>query len=153
MKKSFGIFVFALIVGMVFVFPLAAQRSKSDFQKMYMDYLKKQGHAPSIDNDGDVQFTYRGDTYFIIVLHEDPQLFRVIGLLDLENTPRAKSIEAANYANSRTYVTTVYITQDGKRAIFSAEIILPKPRDFQQVFTRVMTVIQDAEGSFLSQLK
>ena len=153
MKNTGKIFLLALIIGIMFVLPASAQKTRSDFQKMYMTYLNKQGYNPKIDEDGDVLFKIKGDSYFIIVNEKDPQLFEIICVINMENTPMQKSLEAANYANRNSDCACVYISKDGKFAIITVITLLIKPADWQKLFPRIIDLIDDTEGTFASQLR
>jgi len=153
MKNTRKIFVLAFIIGIIFILPVAAQKTKSDFQKMYTDFLNKKGYTPSIDDDGDILFNIDGYSYFIIVREKDPDLFEVIYGINVSEIPVQKSLEAANYANRNCDGASVYISSDGKAAIISIVTILLKPKDFQQVFPTVVKMIEEAESAFASQLR
>ena len=152
MNKAKKIIVSAIILGILIVFPAAAQKTKSEFQKMYMDFLKKGGHTPSIDEDGDILFKHQGDNYIIIINEKDPQLFEVYYPLNVTNFPIQTSIEAANYASRNTDVVRVFVLADGKTAIISVSLLLLKPKDFQTFFPRILKLIDEALDNFTSQL-
>ena len=152
MKNTKKIIVLAFIIGFVFIFPVAAQKTKSDFQKMYMDFLKKKSYSPSIDNDGDILFNINGYHYFIIVREGEPKLFEVIYGINVSDIPMQKCLEAANYANRNSDGASIFILSDGKTAIISVVTIVLKPKDFQTVFPTVIQMIDDAEDVFSDQL-
>jgi hypothetical protein len=153
MKNLKKLAVLAFLTGVFIAFPAAAQTSKSDLQKMYVDYLKQEGYTPSVDKDGDILFKVAGDSYYIIVNEEDLQFFEVMELINLASIPQQKSLAAANYSNGRSKVAKVYISTDGKTATIAVEILLDSPGNFKQHFSRVMSLIRNAEGNFASQLR
>ncbi|MDR2663286.1 MAG: hypothetical protein LBC31_09845 [Treponema sp.] len=152
MKNIKKITVLAFLIGMVIVFPAAAQMSKANLQKMYTDYLRQEGYVPSIDKDGDVHFKAEGDNYYIIVNEGDLQFFQVMEQIGLGSTPLQEVLAAASYANRRSKVAKVYISSDGKTATIAVEILLSKPDDFKQLFPRVVTLLKNAQSNFVSQL-
>ena len=154
MKSTRKILVLAFIIGIVFILPVAAQKTKSDFQKMYMDFLKKKGYSPSIDNDGDILFRIEGYTFYVLVREKEPKLFEIIHGTDVSEIPMQKCLEAANYANINSDGASVCIVSNpnGKVVIFSVVTIVLKPKDFQLVFPTILEIIEDAADAFGSQL-
>ena len=152
MKNTGKVVILALIIGFLFVLPVSAQKTKSDFQKMYMAYLSKQGYDPSVDEDGDIFFKIQGYSYYILVNEKDPQMFEVMYMINVRDIPLQKSLEAANYASRNSDAASVFILKDGKTAVISVITLLLKPADWQKFFPRIIDLINDAEKNFSSQL-
>jgi len=152
MKRTVKIIVLAIVFGIFFVFPAAAQKTKSDFQKMYMTFLNQKKYSPVIDDDGDIVFNYNGDNYIIIVNEKNPQLFEMFYPLNVSNYPMQKAVNAANFANRNSDVVTVYVLPDGKTAIISVGLLLLKPKDFQTLFPKILGLIDDALENFKKEI-
>jgi hypothetical protein len=153
MKNTGKIFLLVFIIGVLFVLPASAQKTKRDFQRMYMAYLNKQGYNPSVDEDGDILFKVEGFTHYIIVDEKEPQLFVLLRVVNIEKYPAQKSLEAANYANRVSDGGIVYISKDGRSVVVSLVTIVIKPADWQKVFAKAMDLLTDIEVNFFSQLR
>ena len=111
--------------------------NKRDMANMYSNYLRSEGYAPKIDDDGDVIFKYEGRTYLIMPDERDQQFFRLIfpNFWSIESeAERQKVLAAAGHATGLTKVGKVYIMRDSTWA--SVEIFLASPDHFSAVFTR-----------------
>ena len=152
MKKLGKIFFTILIFGLFIVFPVAAQKTKSDFQKMYMDFLKKKGYNPSILESGDITFVIYGNGYTIIVNETAPQQFNMYAYYPLRSIPRQTLLTAVNKTNFNTYGAKILISDNNDFAFIVVENLLPKPKDFQVVFDRVISIILDAVYFLIDEL-
>ena len=152
MKNFTKVIVLGFIVGAILIPSINAQ-SKKNLQDMYMDYLRAEGYVPSVDKDGDILFKVAGDSYYILVDEDDLQFFQIYMGINLGKTKLADALHAANYATRRSKVAKVYISQDGKSAIIKIELLVNKPEDFKQLFSRSMSIMRTAEENFLSELK
>jgi len=155
MAKTSKIFLAILILGGIFIFPAASQQqwTKTDLQNIYMEYLKQEGYLPSIDNDGDIQFKVSGNSYFIIVDENDLQFFQVYMGFKLDNVSVENALSAANYSNRSSKVVKVAFSPDRKVVSITAELLLNNPKDFMPVFSRAISLINNAEKNFMSQVK
>jgi hypothetical protein len=153
LKNTGKIFLLAFIMGILFVLPASAQKTKKEFQKMYMTYLTKLKYNPSVDEDGDIMFKVEGFTHYIIVDEKEPQLFVLLRVVNIEKYPAQKCLEAANYANRTSDGGMVYISKDGRSVVVSLVTIVLKPTDWQKVFEKAMDLLTDIEVNFFSQLK
>ena len=152
MKKIGRILVAALIFGLIIVFPAAAQKTKSDFQKMYMDFLKKKGYNPSILDSGDITFIIDGNGYTIIVNETAPQQFNIYAYYPLRSIPRQTLLTAANKTNFNIYGAKILISDNNDFAFIVVENLIPKPKDFQVVFDRAISIILDAVYFLIDEL-
>ena len=153
MKKTGKVAIAALIFGLFVVLPVAAQKTKSDFQKMYMDFLKKKGYSASIIEDGSIHFIIDKSGYFIIVNEKEPQMFLISTYLNMENRPKQAALAAANNTNNKIYGTKVCISDDGNFAFFAFGTLLLKPKDFQQIFDKVVAFVDEAVYFFISEFQ
>ena len=153
MKKTGKILFVALIFGLFIVLPVAAQKTKSDFQKMYMDFLKKKGYTASILEDGDIHFVIDGSGFFIVVNEKEPQKFQLYTFMNLENRSKQLTLAAASNANGNKFGSKVFISDDGNHAFFVSENLLLKPKDFQQIFDKVLASIIESVIFFVGEFK
>jgi len=155
MAKAGKIFLAIFIFGGIFVFPAVSQQqwTKESLQSIYMEYLRQEGYQPSIDSDGDIRFKVAGNNYFIIVDEKDIQFFQVYMGFKMETTSPENILTAANYSNRSSKVVKVAFSQDRKVVSITAELLLNDPKDFIPVFSRAISLIQNAENNFISQLR
>jgi len=155
MAKIGKIFLAVFIFGGIFVFPAVSQQkwTKANLQNVYMEYLRQEGYMPSVDCDGDILFKVSGNSYFIIVNENDLQFFQVYMGFKMETVSAENILAAANYSNRSSKVVKVTFSPDNKIVSITAELLLNDPKDFIPVFSRAISLIQNAENNFISQIK
>ncbi|MDR0501833.1 MAG: hypothetical protein LBH16_00780 [Treponema sp.] len=134
---------------------LSAQMSKKQLQDMYITYLKGEGYNPALDRDGDVNFTAKGQKFYIEVIDNDLSSFHLVltEFLDIGGASnRLKALDAASAVTRTTSVVRLYITSGGKIAI-DTYIFLAKPEDFKTHFNRMVNIIVSAREEFLAMMK
>jgi len=155
MAKIGKIFMAIFILGGIFVFPAVSQQqwTREDLQSIYMEYLRQEGYLPSIDDDGDILFKVAGDTYFIIVNENDLQFFQVYMGFKMDTISPENALTAVNSSNRSSKVVKVAFSPDRNVISITAELLLNDPKDFIPVFSRTISLIQNAENNFISQVK
>jgi len=155
MAKIGKIFLAIFIFGGIFVFPAVSQQqwTRNDLQGIYMAYLSQEGYVPSIDEDGDIQFKVAGDNYFIIVNENDLQFFQVYMGFKMESISPENALTAVNFSNRSSKVVKVAFSPDRNVISITAELLLNDPKDFIPIFSRAISLIQNAENNFISQVK
>ena len=143
----------------VFIFAgincLSAQMTKAQLQEMYVAYLRGEGYSPSVDSDGDVNFSAQGQRFYIDVIDNDLHSFHLVltGFLDIGSpSNRLKALDAASAVTRTTRVVRLYITSSGKIAI-DAYIFLAKPDDFKIHLNRLVNIMVSAREEFLTMMK
>jgi hypothetical protein len=137
MKKFGKILVAVLIFGLMVVLPAAAQKTKADFQKMYVDYLKKRGFNPQPNNDGYIVFYIEQLGFNIFINEKEPQLF--VAFLNVSlSTTADKAMMAAHWTNQNNFGVKAAVYPDNGVVCFSVEQLLPKPKDFSLVFDQLI---------------
>jgi len=155
MAKIGKIFLAVFILGGIFVFPAVSQQkwTKANLQNVYMEYLRQEGYMPSVDCDGDIHFKVSGNSYFIIIDENDLQFFQVYMGFKMETVSTENILAAANYSNRSSKVVKVTFSPDNKIVSITAELLLNDPKDFIPVFSRAISLMQNAENNFISQIK
>jgi len=155
MAKIGKIVLAIFIFGGIFVFPAASQQqwTREDLQNVYMEYLRQEGYMPSVDDDGDILFKVAGNTYFIIIDENDLQFFQIYMGFKLETLSPEIALTAVNYSNRSSKVVKVAFSPDRKVISITAELLLNDPKDFIPVFSRAISLIQNAENNFISQIR
>ena len=138
-----------LVLMLVGITCLSAQ-TRSQLQDMYVSYLRAEGYSPSVDSDGDVNFTAQGLKFYIDVMEKDLQSFHVV-LTDRLGlgSDRLKALEAASQETRTTRVARIYLTSSNNIAV-DAYIFIAKPDDFRLVLKRMVDVILIARRDYLT---
>ena len=147
-KVTVCFFIVLMLVG---INCLGAQ-TKSQLQEMYVTYLKNEGYQPSVDSDGDVNFTAQGQVFYINVMENDLQSFHVLlsNFLDIGSN-RQKALEAASAVTRTTRAARVYMSSAGK-IVIDAYSFIGNPNDFKLVLNRMVNVIVIARNDFLAEM-
>ncbi|MCL2441909.1 MAG: YbjN domain-containing protein [Treponema sp.] len=164
MVKMGKIIAVIMILGGVFLFPLAAEtewsQERIDLQGIYIPHLREMGYLPDTDNDGDIQFKVSGVNYFIIIDDKDLEFFQVYTAFRLPDITWESAINAANEANRTSKVAKISLrpelNEEGEIAgvivSITAELLLNDPWDFAPVFSRVLSLIRNAETNFINNI-
>jgi len=150
--KVIIIFFILMAVGLS---TLSAQMTKKQLQDMYVSYLRGEGYSPTVDSDGDVNFTAQGQRFYIDVVDNDLQSFHLVltGFLDIGSASnRLKALDAASAVTRTTRVVRLYITSSGKIAI-DCYIFIAKPDDFKVHLNRMVNIMVAAREEFLGMMK
>jgi hypothetical protein len=130
----------------------AVSQEKIELQEMYMDYLRQEGYAPSVDSDGDVAFKSDGRTYYIIVDEGDPVYFKIMfpNFWEIESgAERTNASAVIMSVNRGVKVAKVYIGSNDYATII-ADIYLDAKEDFSRHFPRMFSAIQTARQNFIN---
>jgi hypothetical protein len=148
-KKTICFFIVLMLVGFTC---LSAQMSKTQLQEMYVAWLRTEGYNPSVDSDGDVNFTAQGQKFYIDVMAEDLQSFRIV-LSDFLSMgqDRLKALEAAASEIATTKAISFNLTSNNRLAINSF-IFIARPEDFKTHLKRMVDNILTARKDFLAKM-
>lgn len=141
---------FIVVFMMLSLAALNAQMTKAQLQEMYVSYLRSEGYQPSVDSDGDVNFTSQGQRFYIDVMENDLQSFRLVltNFIEIENASnRLKALETASQITNTTRVVRIFLTSSGKIAIDSF-IFLAKPDDFKIHLSRLIGLMIGAKNEY-----
>ena len=148
--KVIIIFFILMAVGLS---TLSAQMTKKQLQDMYVSYLRGEGYSPSIDSDGDVNFTAQGQSFYIEVLEREPQSFRIILSSTLDpGSNRLRALEAASAATRTNRVVRVFLTGSGRIGI-DTYIFIARPEDFSVHLNRMVGQMVIARDEFLAGIR
>lgn len=135
-------------------FASAEELTEKELQKLYTNYLIEQGYRPQIDGDGDVTFKKEGKTYFLGIDEGDQNYFMMVypNFWEIEDpAERRRAMIAADTANARSKVAKVYTMHDNVWA--SVELFIDKPEDFQPIFDRSMSALENIVENFVSKMR
>ncbi|MDR2517013.1 MAG: YbjN domain-containing protein [Spirochaetaceae bacterium] len=142
----------ALLPGRVF----AQTENRAQFQAMYLKYLETEGFPAEIDEDGDILFRQEGRVYFIIVNDSDPAYFQILfpNFWRIESeADQQRAAAACSEVNRTTKIARVFLVSSGRNTSIIADVLLPSPKDFSAVFSRMMGTIATARGKFLDEIR
>jgi len=132
---------------------LSAQMTKKQLQDRYVSYLRGEGYNPTVDSDGDVNFTAQGQSFYIEVLEREPQSFRIVLSSTLElGSNRLKALEAASAATRTNRVVRVFLTGSGRIGI-DTYIFIARPEDFSVHLNRMVGQMVMARDEFLAAIR
>ena len=137
-----------------FVVSANAQMSKSDLQKMYMDYLQTEGYVPTLSEKGGlITFKSDGRTYILQINADDLEFFQLQYLFwDIESEQeRIKALRVASQVNENTKVAKIY-TFGEDSMMCEAGIFIKQPQDFKHYFARLIRTIRFAINSFSEEM-
>jgi len=128
--------------------------TKTQLQDMYVSYLRSEGYQPFVDSDGDVNFTVQGFRFYIDVMADDLQSFRIILTEFLDLGPasnRLRALEAAVLEINTTKAVRFVIASNNRIAIDSF-IFIGNPEDFRLHLNRMVNNILIARRDFLARM-
>jgi len=126
---------------------------KKQRAKMYENFLLEEGFTPTIDQDGDVIFKAEGRTYAILIDERDEEFFRLVfpNFWPIEsNEERVKVEQAALQATAETKVAKIFPVRNNVWA--SIELFCSPPEAFKPVFSRSMSALRAAVGTFAEKM-
>lgn len=127
--------------------------TREKLQKLYVDYLSREGFRPELDTEGDVRFRREGKTYILFVQEDDPSSF-ILALPDIwlirSDAELAPVLVAADNTNAHVKTLKVNVVKD--RVWMTVELFLPRPEDFAAVFPRSLAAIDDGVKTFAARM-
>lgn len=129
-------------------------QTRSELQKMYLDFLDDNGFEGEIDPDGDIIFDYDGLTYFIEVNEDDLEYFRLVlaNIWPIESKKEHKKVlVACDFATGKVKAAKVYTAHEN--VWVSYECFIANPRDFEAVFERALEHVSYGKDYFVRGMK
>ena len=121
---------------------------------MVMDFLKKEGFCPKVDEDnGNIIFKYQMCTFLFINNDEDEEFFQLAFpyIYDVTEENRDLVLEAANKVNSRIKVAKVIVPGENVWVLF--EVILDQSPEVGSIIERGLGILQQARKSFYEEIQ
>ena len=122
--------------------------------EMVMDFLKKEGFCPKVDEDnGNIIFKYQMCTFLFINNDEDEEFFQLAFpyIYDVTEENRDLVLEAANKVNSRIKVAKVIVPGENVWVLF--EVILDQSPEVGSIIERGLGILQQARKSFYEEIQ
>lgn len=134
----------------VLLIPQAVQPTQRQLlQNKYIDFLKKEGFAPQIDEDGDILFKFEGYSYYIQVNDDDEQFFRIMltNIWPISGPEEMNRVLiATDYSNSTSKTAKIFVVRND--VWITAELLIENPDSYQKVFMRALRLIQGGRNNF-----
>lgn len=121
--------------------------------EMVMDFLRKQGFCPEVDEHGSIIFKYQMCTYLFINNDEDEEFFQLAlpGIFDVSEENREIVLEAANKVNRTIKVVKLFVPDSDVWAVF--EVILDHSPEVGSIIERGLGILQHARQAFYEALQ
>ena len=117
----------------------------------YADFLAAEGYRPTVDDDGDVLFTYEGGTYLLYAIEDDPGYVRLLypnfWVIESE-AERALALVAASRASRVCKGAKVFVRDDGANVCVAYEAFLDDIEGVRPVFSRILSATRHAARTF-----
>jgi hypothetical protein len=127
--------------------------TKAARMDMIANYLKAEGFAVQLDNDGDCVFKQEGRTYILIIDEKDPDFIRLtfpnFWTIETEEE-RRRATEAAMLATAKTKVAKVYVAGDNTWAAWET---FAKPEAFIPFIARALMALRAAASNFAEHMR
>ena len=120
----------------------------------YLNYLKEEGYAPSLDEDGDIKFKVEGKLYFLFIDDEDEEFYKLVfpNFWSVDDEPeRDKIMHACVHAARTVKVVKVYTVRDNTWAVI--EMFLASTDDIGTIFPRSLRALQAGVQSFVEKMR
>jgi len=123
-------------------------------QELYMNYLLGEGYQPEVDGDGDVRFKREGKTYYIDVIPDDAEFFRIVlpaiwRISDEEE--RYQAFKAMSRVMRLVKSVKMFTVRDD--VWVAVEMFVNEPADFKPLFPRIISVIEGSTTQFVYQMR
>lgn len=120
-----------------------------------MDFLRKQGFCPEVDEDnGNIVFKYQMCTFVFFNNENDEEFFQLAfpNIFDVTEDNRELVLEAANKVNSSIKVTKIIVV--GDRSVWAVfENILDQSPEVNTIIPRALAILQHARQDFYEALQ
>ncbi|MCL2804490.1 MAG: YbjN domain-containing protein [Treponema sp.] len=130
--------------------------NKEQLQKLYLDYLKEEGFTGYLDEDGDIEFKYEGDKYFLYIDENDTEYFRIQAVYGCELSSEEdviKHLEAANAVNADYKLGKIFIREEKELVLLETSLFLANPDNFKPFFKRCLGILQSMISDFAEKFK
>lgn len=127
--------------------------AQKNFQNSIVNFLKEEGYAPSIDNDGWIAFKSEGKSFWIIIESESPFFvvfkrsgFKVGGS---DGFKYVSSLLACNEVNKELRAVKMYC--DSESVLLQIEQYTRSAEDFKYAFYKNLEVLAVAAKKFVEE--
>jgi hypothetical protein len=128
---------------------------KPRLQRMYMDFLTKEGYVPELEDQGDIAFKYQGHWYEIEIYDEDLEFGRLCFMVECEFDEmdkiyayKAVSEVSGSFKLTKVCIRDGNLKEDKQIVVFSIGYLLNHIGDFKKYFERMVNEMLYAYKEF-----
>jgi hypothetical protein len=128
--------------------------NRDDVIELHRHFLAEEGYVPRVEGDEDILFKFEGGLYFIRVLADDLEYFRLIypNFWPLRSDAEAVRAGAIALSVSTDFkVAKIFLSGDNVSA--SIELFCWPPEAAHAVFGRCLRALKAASESFCEQMQ
>lgn len=120
---------------------------------LVLDFLRKEGFCPEVDERGNIVFKYQMTTYVFFTDKDDDEFFQLAmpGIYDVTEDNRELVLEATNKVNQTMKVIKLIVTSDSVWVLF--EILLDTTPDVKDIMPRAFSILEDGRRNFYEALQ
>jgi hypothetical protein len=123
--------------------------SLTKLRTLLIDHMTKEGYRPSSNADGEIIFHFEGKICYLQTDEKDHDAIRIV-IINFHpfatKADRAKATAAAQEATASTKVVKMFTLDDDTWC--AAELLMPEPERFTEIFNRTLSAIRAALLAF-----
>lgn len=120
---------------------------------LVLDFLRKEGFTPTVDERNNIVFKYQMTTYVFFTDENDDEFFQLTmpAIYDVTEDNRELVLEAANKVNQSMKVIKIIVTQESVWVLF--EILLDETPQVEDIMPRAFRIMEDGRRKFYEQIE
>lgn len=122
-------------------------------KELVLDFLRKEGFTPTVDERNNIVFKYQMTTYVFFTDENDDEFFQLTmpAIYDVTEDNRELVLEAANKVNQSMKVIKIIVTQESVWVLF--EILLDETPQVEDIMPRAFRIMEDGRRKFYEQIE
>jgi hypothetical protein len=129
--------------------------AQKTFQGEIIQFLKKEGYTPTIDDEGSIYFKSEGEEHWIRIFFDAPTFVFIqragYKLEGEDGLDRAAAMKACNTVNKEMNAVKFYCTDNS--VVFCTEQFVRWVGDFTNVLQTNLRVLADGESRFVEEYR
>ena len=141
------------ILTLLFLCGVICAFAQTDAKTVIMNYLRSEGYAPAIDEDGVIRFMIQG-TAFYAAFSNQGNYVSVYAPFETA-LPLARLLEVANTINREKYLSkcSAYESEDGNVFEFSIEFAIDPPSNTRFLMAKLLALLPSCIETYKDRLK
>ncbi len=128
--------------------------TQAEVIELHRQFLAEEGYVPKVEDAEDIVFKFEGGVYFIRVLADDLEYFRLVYPNFWPLRSDEEAVRAAAIALSvSTDFKVAKVFPSGENVSASIELFCSPPQAAHAVFGRCLRALQAATASFCEQMQ
>ena len=143
-----------LLFSMCFSFAAELNSAQERLRNDIMNYIRREGFVPEIDNDGDIRFKKEGTTYFVRVDAKETNPMYVV-FFCLYNKPSNYSVDAVRLATAELnqYKGVKTVVYDTGTISVESNMFMNDAEPFRAGFYRILQLFGYVEEDILDECR